>query len=122
MSTLKARPTVYNGIQMRSRLEARWAAVLDRDWGRWAYEPRAYATQGGQYLPDFEILDAGLPVFMEVRPTIDRGWSATLQMEIIWASLPDAMLYVIVPDSDTMIVGERPGRPWVEMPLDVLRG
>lgn len=45
MTGIKARPTIYKGIQMRSRLEADYAAALDRDscrcFGRgWAREGR----------------------------------------------------------------------------------
>lgn len=34
-----ARPTVYKGIKMRSRLEASYAEQLDRDGAHWAYLP-----------------------------------------------------------------------------------
>lgn len=33
----QARPTVYDGIPMRSRTEARFAAFLDRAGFEWAY-------------------------------------------------------------------------------------
>lgn len=37
--TIKAHPTMYKGVQFRSRLEARWAAFFDvAGWG-WEYEP-----------------------------------------------------------------------------------
>lgn len=53
---LRARPTIYNGIQMRSRLEARVAAWLDSLGATWVYEPVAFASPEGQYLPDFELV------------------------------------------------------------------
>lgn len=89
----KARPTVYNGIQMRSRLEATTAASLDEHQVEWRYEPRAYANGTGQYLPDFEI--QGGFYFLEVKGLSeldDRLWEATKRMEIIWSSVPDAYL------------------------------
>jgi len=54
MTVIKARPTLYKGIQMRSRLEADYAAYLDRTGaGDWDYEPECFAGPRGQWLPDF---------------------------------------------------------------------
>lgn len=53
---LAAIPTVYRDVWMRSRLEARWAAVLDRAALAWDYEPQVLRLgrgRGGYYLPDF---------------------------------------------------------------------
>lgn len=66
------RPTIYNGIRMRSRLEAAWAEQFDAFGWAWEYEPFAVATTAGQYLPDFRIAihqDAP-PVYAEVKPSI----------------------------------------------------
>jgi hypothetical protein len=99
VKTFIARPTTYKGIAMRSRLEARYAAGLDRQGVRWAYEPRAYANGQGQYLPDFELLNppGGVPVFIEVRPTLERAYQALAQMQIVLDSVPDAFLMVDIP-------------------------
>ena len=94
---LTARPTTYNGIKMRSRLEAKFAAVLDTSGIEWVYEPRAYANAKGQYLPDFQVTRADEPIFIEVRPTVDRGYLAMSQMPIIWDSEPNAALLIVVP-------------------------
>jgi hypothetical protein len=59
---LKAKPTVYAGIEFRSRLEARWAAFFDRIGHRWTYEP----LDGDGYIPDF--LDHTLSALVEVKP------------------------------------------------------
>lgn len=116
---LKARPTVYNGIQMRSRLEAGYAAWLDL-WGfTWRYEPCAFASAGGrQYLPDFVIRDVkvgGRPVpvdaYVEVKPAewnVDGDsasrmrtlWSLTERMAVILDSEPDAVLLLEFPTPD----------------------
>jgi hypothetical protein len=49
--TMKAHPTMYAGVQFRSRLEARWAAFFDlAKWG-WEYEP--LDLEG--WTPDFRI-------------------------------------------------------------------
>lgn len=67
--TIKARPTVYNGIKMRSRLEAHYAAYLDANNHPWQYEPECFATETGQYLPDFAITDQTEAVaYIEVKP------------------------------------------------------
>lgn len=71
-----ARPTVYKGIQMRSRLEAGYAAWLDRWHFDWEYEPCAFAhPELGQYLPDFLLrnvvnLTSASNVYVEVKPNI----------------------------------------------------
>lgn len=44
-------PTSYRGIQMRSRLEARWAAMFDLLGWEWEYEP--FDLPG--WIPDFAI-------------------------------------------------------------------
>ena len=100
---IAARPTTYNGIPMRSRLEARYAAQLDDEGRHWTYEPRAFANQAGQYLPDFQVEpedDDPWPatMFVEVRPTVDGAFRAMTQMPIIWDSLPDAVLMIVIPD------------------------
>ena len=52
---IAARPTLYKGIQMRSRLEADYAAVLDSEGEQWEYEPTCFAGPDGQWLPDFRV-------------------------------------------------------------------
>lgn len=99
---IPARPTTYRGIAMRSRLEATFAAGLDKEGTVWEYEPRCYANQHGQYLPDFLIKEiAGkpldVPVFLEVRPTLDRAYLAMVQMTVVWDSEPGAELIIAVP-------------------------
>ena len=92
-----ARPTVYKGIQMRSRLEARWAAELDA-WGvEWLYEPRAYADENGQYLPDFEVHNEGKTFFVEVKPTETAAEAAPSRIAPLFSSLPKALVWVIWP-------------------------
>lgn len=102
MTYIPARPTTYKGIPMRSRLEARVAAYLDLGFNRgWLYEPRAFANETGQYLPDFQLpADDEFPqdLFVEVRPTLDRAYQACKPMEIIWDSIPNAFLVIAIPD------------------------
>lgn len=77
---LKARPTVYKGIQMRSRLEAGFAQWLDQNHIDWDYEPECFASEAGQYLPDFEVWGLDLANFWENPPRVfievkHSGWN-----------------------------------------------
>lgn len=94
-----ARPTTYNGIEMRSGLEGRYAAWLDTAGATWEYEPRRYATEWGDYLPDFrlsnvDILGAPRTVYVELKPTKEHAAAARHQIKVIWASEPDAFLVI----------------------------
>jgi hypothetical protein len=55
-------PTVYAGVQFRSRLEARWAAFFDLLRWPWDYEP--IDLEG--YIPDF-LIRAREPFIVEVK-------------------------------------------------------
>lgn len=101
--TLTARPTTYNGIEMRSRLEARFAAFLDSCEIPWEYEPRAFASGHQQYLPDFAV---AVPIpfrylngragahrmYLELKPDVADLEAAWNRLEVIWRSEPDAVL------------------------------
>lgn len=87
----KARPTIYKGIQMRSRLEASVAAFLDREELDWEYEPVVFADERVQYLPDFKVngLTGAWPMFVDVKgPRQSDDELSTLfeRMGAIWAS------------------------------------
>lgn len=112
-ATLKPRPTVYNGIHMRSRLEAGFAQWLDERAVEWEYEPECFANTDGQYLPDFLVRDVpfylggehGIPtydVYFDVKPPIRArlGWAVEFlqRMAIILDSRPDAIVCVVAPD------------------------
>jgi hypothetical protein len=55
VGAVPAVPTTYGGVRFRSRLEARWACLLDRMGVRWLYEPRTFKFAEGWYLPDFYV-------------------------------------------------------------------
>ena len=46
-----ARPTMYNDVRFRSRLEARWAAFFDLIRWPWSYEPIDFKD----WVPDFMV-------------------------------------------------------------------
>lgn len=65
---LAAIPTVYRDVWMRSRLEARWAQVLDQAELLWDYEPQVLRLgkgRGSGYLPDFWL--PGQQTWLEVK-------------------------------------------------------
>jgi hypothetical protein len=74
--TIAAKPTWYEGVRFRSRLEATWAAFFDLTGFRWEYEP--YDLQF--WTPDFVIHhDAHLPsgALVEVKPLWGMAFDAT---------------------------------------------
>lgn len=67
---MKAIPTKYKGIQMRSRLEATWASFFDLLGWKWEYEPCIDfpVNDEGRWVPDFEIQRPNAPgVLVEVK-------------------------------------------------------
>lgn len=51
MAKYKPIPTLYNGVQFRSRIEATWAAFFDNLGWSWEYEPCDF----NGWIPDFLI-------------------------------------------------------------------
>ncbi len=70
--TITAIPTMYNGLQFRSRLEARWAAMFDVCGFRYDYEP----TDFSGYIPDFRIDRT----YIEIKPTMVFPEEAAIKM------------------------------------------
>jgi hypothetical protein len=60
--------TSYKGYRFRSRLEARWAVFFDSLGVKYEYEPDAFQTSLGGYLPDFYLPYIAGGVFVEVKP------------------------------------------------------
>lgn len=70
----KSLPTYYKGIKFRSRLEARWAIILDEMHIPWEYEPESiviepYNAESFSYLPDFYLTTAN--AFLEVKGSLE---------------------------------------------------
>lgn len=57
-------PTMYNGVQYRSRLEARWACFFDLL--KWSHEYEEEDLPG--WTPDFYLTHEGSPLLLEVKP------------------------------------------------------
>lgn len=65
---IKAIPATYNGVQFRSRTEARWAVFFDALGVRWEYEHEGYQLPSGWYLPDFWLPEVNGGIFVEIKP------------------------------------------------------
>lgn len=128
MAEYKARPTIYKGIQMRSRLEAGYAAWLDL-WGfDWEYEPQAFASEKGQYLPDFLLKDVVQLMSGRLRTTnvyVDvksSGWQGDREvlaqrMALIWSSVDrhENELMLEIPGQPPMVVIPTGEHRWMSM-------
>jgi hypothetical protein len=138
MTEIKARPTLYKGIRMRSRLEADFARYLDALGNPWDYEPECFASDTGQWLPDFRTVlptDAGgyRNVYLELKPAaalalqdgeaeiahVARIDVILKRMLIAWSSEPSAALELISwtfgengPDFAVLRVREWPWMAW----------
>jgi len=62
-------PTKYKNIQMRSKLETKWAKFFDKNKIKWLYEPEGFEKDGVKYLPDFALPD--LKIIFEVKGVMD---------------------------------------------------
>lgn len=72
---MKAIETRYNGQLFRSRLEARWAVLMDVLGVRHQYEPEGFRfdveAEPVLYLPDFYLPD--FSAWLEIKPTMPTG-------------------------------------------------
>lgn len=59
-------PTMYSGVQFRSRIEARWAAFFDALKWDWDYEP----IDLDGYIPDFVLPFQKAPLLVEVKSAL----------------------------------------------------
>lgn len=84
-------PTMFKGVLMRSRTEARWAAFFDYVGWDWEYEP--FDLEG--YIPDFAIQFGRGEIVVEVKSTDEDFALAQSKLEVSgW-------------DGDSFIVGHR---------------
>lgn len=74
---IEAIPTTRDGVEFRSRLEARWAAYLDYWHIAWTYEPEVITLPSGVvYIPDFWLPE--LRTWIEVKgrgiPRVEKAY------------------------------------------------
>lgn len=135
MKVIPARPTLYKGIRMRSRLEADYAASLDRSnvVTYWEYEPVCFGNPEGQWLPDFREAYSGpgvqseIETFTELKPLawIQDDWDTNGRVEpllrrmtSVWDSRPEASLQLVFWEYQAevpalQIFSHRKGSPWM---------
>jgi hypothetical protein len=78
---IQAIPTIFDGIEFRSRLEARWAAMFHQLGWDWIYEP----FDGNGYIPDF-LVHGPRPLLVEVKPAVTAD-----DYEAPWAKINDGL-------------------------------
>ena len=61
-------PSIYRGVKMRSKSEAKFAEWCDQHELKWAYEPEGFCAGGQSYLPDFYLSE--IRTFVEIKPLI----------------------------------------------------
>lgn len=66
---------MYDGVQFRSRLEARWAVFFDQLNILWQYEPFVIEGNGKEYKPDFVVFNLLFKetVLVEIKPLKPNG-------------------------------------------------
>lgn len=70
--SIKPIETMFNDYRFRSRLEARWAIVLESIRQEWEYEKEGFDINGTWYLPDF---------FIHYNSATPRGWGFWLEIK-----------------------------------------
>lgn len=92
--------TKYNGYNFRSRLEARFAVVLDTLKQEYLYEPEGYELEKGlRYLPDFWMKNR---YWIEVKPFYPN--SQEIRKAQLLAKQTKSKVYIIYGDISIPII------------------
>ena len=76
---LKAIPTIYHGIEFRSKLEAKYAQAFDRLGIVWEYEGHGFRFDDGtSYCPDFYMPE--IETYFEVKGVMDDASAKKLRL------------------------------------------
>lgn len=108
---MKAIPTVYNGIQFRSRTEARWALFFDCIDAKYLYEPQLFPFEPHWYLPDFLLPDAN--TWIEVKGKDPSGEEIFKVKQLCTKTEQPALIVVGTP---------REERSYIKLLLHILYG
>lgn len=99
---IKAKQSVYRGTLFRSKLEVKWAILLDELGYRWDYEPRNFVVSHGGYLPDFYLPD--LKMWAEVKPCDLDSVALTKIMDVAAQTGESALLFEGTPRKHVRMV------------------
>lgn len=94
-------PTLYNGIQFRSRLEAKWAAFFD--FLGWKYEYEPFDLDG--WIPDFLIKGKPRDILVEVKPVTEFPEDVADEMLQVCPGETDDDGYLVSLDHRLLLVG-----------------
>jgi hypothetical protein len=75
---MRSIPTKHAGLNMRLRLEARWAEVFTQLGWNWIYEPLDF----NGWIPDFVIDHGFKPLLVDVKPYTSFGEDDELNVKI----------------------------------------
>jgi len=98
---MKAIETIYKGYRFRSRLEARYAVLLDALGLAWEYEHEGFEFDGERYLPDFYLPEAD--IFAEVKPVQLTTIQRDKLVRFIFQAGKGICLFIGTPDLKTPI-------------------
>jgi hypothetical protein len=116
---LKAKPTYFNGVAYRSRLEARWALFFTLMHAEFKYEPQHFDVGGGtNYLPDFYFPQ--LKTYVEIKPVAPTAsedykcWglarATNEEAVLLWGTPADVVTYghgLVYRSNPVFVVGYR---------------
>jgi hypothetical protein len=113
---IPSKVTQFGRDTMRSRLERDFARHLWEAGEEYQYEPRVFGPRGRRYLPDFLVVGATRPTYIEVKPTAAEVEAAKVKMSVIWEEEPDALLIVACAEGCEYHAALRGGEwtTWVE--------
>lgn len=105
-------PTLYRGIQLRSRMEAQCALLFDLLEWEWQYEPQGYMLPSGKsYMPDFYL--PGQSAIVEC-----RGYTSERSDELLHefgneieggaiTAIPAVRRYIVIKENDMLVFARR---------------
>jgi hypothetical protein len=112
---IKPIETIYKGYRFRSRLEARWAVLLDAINAQWEYEPEGFDLGNGiKYLPDFRVNNVyikypeGNPItlYIEVKGILTK--EDEIKINKFASCFQNDAFCCYTPENPILIVGEIP--------------
>jgi hypothetical protein len=121
MKDLKPIPTTYNGVEYRSRLEARWAIYFDTLKISFEYELEGYqVTDKIRYLPDYFLPE--LSCFVEIKPTIEVMTAKDIEKLYKFATHEEGINLLLIVGApgkhEIWLINRRSGCPFEEFNLD----